>query len=426
MALLLLARSVFPGLVAFHVDHGTRAGASTRDAAWLRRRCRALDIPLSVKKLRIEPGPGFESRARAARYAAFESMARAGGITHLLLAHHADDQAETVALRMQRGSGARGLGAMQVRRVTASGLVLCRPFLAVRREELRRVLAELGSTWREDLTNALPITDRNILRSQLRGDHATHRQLLRVAHAAATLHRRALTEVRRTVPARCLVREPGFVAVRTARVREVPPRLHAALIEYLLGLNAPLLRRDHATFSRALLRASLRAHLSGGWRLEQDGQWLVLSAPAVCDFLSAVRAPTAAGFTARERQAQHAVLRFTLRQLTRQRAVDAALAAARKDPTRAVLALAPDRLVQFRTAQRYRPLGANGSKLLSDALRERGIPRALRRDWPLLQDAVGFLWAPGLVPAERARVVSAPAWAITSRGPFLTFVRGKA
>lgn len=423
MALLLLARRVFPGLLALHVDHGTRDGGSSRDAAWLRRRCRLLGIPIAVKKLRVGAGSAFEARARAARYAAFESMARAGGITHLLLAHHADDQAETVALRLRRGSGVRGLAAMQARRITPSGLVLCRPFLAARREELRSALAELGASWREDPTNALPITARNILRANLGGSEQAHQQLLSVARSARALQRRALASVRKALPARSIVRAPGFVAARTAPVRAVPSALHAALLEHLLGRDAPLMRRDHAAFTKALSGVVARTALSGGWRLELDAEWLMLLAPAAWTLPVAVRGGAVGHAGGPQMPARRALLRFTLRLLKSQRAVTRALAVARKEPSAAVLTLAPDRIRYFRAAARYRPLGARGSKLLSDALRERGIPRLIRNAWPLLGDGAGFLWAPGLVPAERARVLSAPAWAVQCGGPFKVFVR---
>lgn len=166
---LLLALAVEAGLVrqgrlrALHVHHGLADEADT----WLahcRVCCRHWDVPLEVAHLRLQPGGNLEERARQARYEAFVRHLGAGDC--LLLAHHADDQAETLLLRLLRGAGVRGLAAMPEQRALGAGR-LWRPLLDQPRRTLRREACKRGLDWVEDASNASCAADRNYLRLRL-------------------------------------------------------------------------------------------------------------------------------------------------------------------------------------------------------------------------------------------------------------------
>ena len=114
---------------ALIVDHGLRpeAAAEARQvAAWLR--ARRIDHHV-LRWADVKPATGIQAAAREARYRLLGDWCRAAGILHLLLGHHLDDQAETVALRQARQSGAAGLAGMAAVRELA-GLRLLRPFLS--------------------------------------------------------------------------------------------------------------------------------------------------------------------------------------------------------------------------------------------------------------------------------------------------------
>ncbi|OJX97459.1 MAG: tRNA lysidine(34) synthetase TilS [Micrococcales bacterium 73-15] len=135
------------------VDHGLQDGSAgvAQEAA---ARCRALGLdPVVVRRVSVEVAGGPEGAARSARYAAIEAvaaeLATPGRPVHVLLAHTADDQAETVLLRLARGSGARSLAGMPAARG-----VLVRPLLGLRRAELRRACVAQGIAWWDDPTNA--------------------------------------------------------------------------------------------------------------------------------------------------------------------------------------------------------------------------------------------------------------------------------
>ncbi|MHA7815544.1 MAG: tRNA lysidine(34) synthetase TilS [Pseudohaliea sp.] len=157
-------RSQHPGappLTALHVHHGLHPDAD-RWAAHCAGLCARLGVALETVRVAVEPGDsGPEAAARAARYAAFEAALGEGGC--LFLAHHEDDQVETVLLRLLRGTGERGLAGMPVERPVGAG-VLCRPFLALPRAALRDYVAARGERWIDDPSNDDPGPDRNYLR----------------------------------------------------------------------------------------------------------------------------------------------------------------------------------------------------------------------------------------------------------------------
>lgn len=150
--------------VVAHVDHGLHA-TSTDAAARVRALAARLQIPHLERRLPRDTGRS-EAALREARYAALQSMARACGATAVCTAHTADDQIETVLFRAVRGTGPLGLAGIPPVRRLAQDLLLLRPFLAVRRQTLTQLLADLGEPAFEDPTNA----DRRYTRNRLRHD----------------------------------------------------------------------------------------------------------------------------------------------------------------------------------------------------------------------------------------------------------------
>jgi tRNA(Ile)-lysidine synthase len=141
-----------PRLLAVTIDHGLRAEAA-REAREVKRLARALDLPHRTMRWRgTKPRTGLPAAARAARYRLLAEAARAVGATHVLTAHTSDDQAETVLMRMLRGSGITGLAAM-ARETERDGLLLARPFLNVSKAQLLATLRKAGIGFADDPTN---------------------------------------------------------------------------------------------------------------------------------------------------------------------------------------------------------------------------------------------------------------------------------
>ncbi|MFK7944364.1 MAG: tRNA lysidine(34) synthetase TilS [Paracoccaceae bacterium] len=147
-------------LFAATVNHGLRAEA-TDEAEMVAAYCTEHSIPhaiLPVSGLADDPG-NLQANARDARYRALAEWARTRGLDTILLAHTMDDQAETVLMRLARGSGAEGLAGMADTRVF-HGVTFARPLLRVRRVMLRDWLRTRGIAWAEDPSNADPSFDR--------------------------------------------------------------------------------------------------------------------------------------------------------------------------------------------------------------------------------------------------------------------------
>lgn len=156
-------------LYALHVQHGLRGDDSLADEQLVRDFCAANRIPLTVHQADLGGDlhlPGMETRARDCRLAFFAAeMQRLHGDA-LLLAHHQDDQTETVLMHLLRGAGSNGLAGMRTAGPFAGGLML-RPFLELPKEELRKALREWDVPFREDASNQEAMTLRNALRLQV-------------------------------------------------------------------------------------------------------------------------------------------------------------------------------------------------------------------------------------------------------------------
>ncbi len=160
-----LARRHAVALSAIHVHHGLSPNAD----AWARfcaDLCAARGVAHSVIRIEIHRhrGTSLEAEARSLRYAALAATAAAQGVTHLLLAHHRDDQAETLLLQLLRGAGPQGLAAMPRAHADDFGLHWLRPLLALGREAIEDQAATLDLPWIDDESNADPVHRRNALR----------------------------------------------------------------------------------------------------------------------------------------------------------------------------------------------------------------------------------------------------------------------
>ncbi len=261
-------------LVAAHLDHGLRPG-SFDDAAFCLELCAALGVTLRAGTARVrerarrEKG-GLEQAARRERYSFLRRVQEDEGAAAIAVAHTQDDQAETLLLRLLRGSGSSGLAAMRPR----SGELL-RPLLAVSRREVLAYLAERGLGWREDPSNRELGFARNRVRHELlpyleaRFNPRVREALARTAHLAAdeaafvgAAAARALAEAA-TRDGDALVLDRGVLARAPIAVARVALRLALAQAGGLSGV-------DEGHVERLLRLATARA--PSGRRLDLPGR----------------------------------------------------------------------------------------------------------------------------------------------------------
>ena len=165
LAWLLLQKRPETELVAVHVNHGLRGEASDGDEAFVRQLCKGWQLPLEVYRAKPPENPG-EDWARQTRYAFYRQAMEKHGADAIALAHHRDDQAETLLLHLLRGTGLTGLAGMAPDSMVL-GVRVVRPVLDFSRQQLREILLEAGIAWREDASNRDPRYLRNALRQQV-------------------------------------------------------------------------------------------------------------------------------------------------------------------------------------------------------------------------------------------------------------------
>ncbi|MBV9813001.1 MAG: tRNA lysidine(34) synthetase TilS [Acetobacteraceae bacterium] len=270
-ALALLARSWAARrrgtLLALIVDHRLRTG-SDAEAALTGDRLAAIGIRSRVLPIEgLRRGPALAARARDARYAALTRVCAGEGILHLLLGHHAGDQAETVLLRRAGGSLSAGLAAMPAVRET-DDVRLLRPLLDVPPGRLRATLHQAGLDWIEDPSNADPAATRARIRASRDDPDGTGEGTAALgAEAAARGGARASAEREAAaVLAACASFRPqGFVVVRAP---SLPPDALAAALAAVTGGRFRLSPRDLRRFA-----PGLGAGTVGGAEIRSGGRW---------------------------------------------------------------------------------------------------------------------------------------------------------
>lgn len=156
-------------IILCHLNHGLRGRESDQDAAFVRRLAKKHGLPVEVAKIDVaalakSSRLSLETAARQARHTLFQQVAEKHGTPHVFLAHHAEDQAETVLANACRGTGLAGIAGMKAEQPLDNGLILHRPLLGWRRTEIDAYVATHKLTFREDPSNTSTAHRRNRLR----------------------------------------------------------------------------------------------------------------------------------------------------------------------------------------------------------------------------------------------------------------------
>lgn len=224
-------------ITAVHIHHGLRGEAADADARFAEDFCAALGIPCIVRHYDVRAEAramkrGEEETGRLLRYAVFREVAGEGG--RIAVAHHQRDQAETVLMRLCRGTGLRGLSGMSPVREN-----ICRPLLFCTREEIEAYCRENGLSWREDATN-------------FEESHTRNRIRLRLLPLLAEIHPQAEAHIAKT--ASLLAEDEDFLEQQAAALWETV-RLPAP--SDTVALSAEGLRALHPAMRRRILRRAI-------------------------------------------------------------------------------------------------------------------------------------------------------------------------
>ncbi len=401
-----------------HLHHGLRGAAADADAVFVARLGAVLGLQVrigrcDVAELARREKISLEMAGRRARLAFFAR--EAGGRGAVALAHTADDQAETLLLRLARGASPAGLCGMRARS-EHGGLLRVRPLLDVRRAEVEGFLRAHGLAWREDASNRDDRFLRNRVRHELlpwmekRLNPATRAALLRAARLLTDDEEALAARARRTL-SRCAV-PPDPSGLDLARLGRAPAAVRRRVwTAWLHGAGVPAARVDFALVERldrmaAAPGAARRLALPGGRHaVRSRGVLRLADVPA--------------------RGAPPRPLRVRLPGVTEAPGLGVVVRAEaavgfRRVPARGALPAevyvrrarrgeAPLRLRAWRAGDRLAPVGLAGSRKLQDVFVDAGIPREERHRLPVLVSGAGVVWAPGgrvarawAVPGPRA------------------------
>ena len=277
LALLLLAAAARPGMVeAATVDHGLRR-ESRNEARFVASVCARLGVTHHLLHAKVAAGASLQAQARTARYRVLGAWAIECDLGAVASAHHADDQAETLLMRLARGAGLSGLAATRRRRVLEPGVMLVRPVLEWRRAELGAIVAAAGLTPVDDPSNRDPRHDRTRFRGLLaEADWADPDRLASSARWLADADE-AIEWAMAGIVADRLTVDGGAVTVDPAALpRELQRRLLLAAFD---RLEAPRPRGPDLDRALAGLASGKIATLSGlkliggkTWRLAKEGK----------------------------------------------------------------------------------------------------------------------------------------------------------
>jgi len=378
-------------LFAAHIDHGIRPD-SPQDAEFCRTLCRQLEIPFCCARLDVpaearKRREGLESAARRLRYEQLRRFKAEVGANLIALAHHMDDQAETVLMHLSRGAGAGGMAGM--RPICGD---LWRPLLGCRKVELTDYLRGKGLTWREDATNVVADNPRNAIRLHVLPElEKCYPQCVpAIARYACTagIEDDCLDEL----TGEYLARGGGVIGLCRWIELENPP--HRAILRRALLRACPEpLSWEQVNALEALCGQDRgKVDLGSGVFAERTGHrlYFVQKQPPRIEPVTL----SLDGLT-------------VLPGLGRVAAKPCAPVPIRDDPMRQVLnptALAGAVVRTRRPGDRIRPLGC-GDRLLSDYLIDRKVDRPLRDATPLVAVGERVHWVCGLGISQEAALV---------------------
>lgn len=362
-------------LSCVHVNHHLRPDAD-EDERFVRQLCQSWEVELIVKSVSVSKRGNLEANARSARYSAFQEAMGECGAQVLALAHHMDDQAETMLMRLMRGSGASGMAAMR-----SYSAAVWRPLLGVRRAEIEAQLKQQGIGWCEDESNRDERFTRNAIR---------HRVLpLLEDISPSCVPNMAATS-------RLLGDEEAYWVQLTAGWLEQNASLHPSCLFIKL--------QDFDTLHVAARRRVLRSFCQqAGVSLERAQAerllWLCGTSSIGSDNLSG-------GFTAYKTASRlHLVdakgAALSLGHLQEELEPDAGN---RRVEVFDADLLKGAELRYRRPGDRIKPLGMVGTQSLSDYLINRRMDRPFRDQWPVLAKGQDILWVIGHGMAQSAAV----------------------
>ncbi len=387
-------------LSALHLEHGIRGRASRRDMAFVQRLCKGLGVPLTVEQADAvayarKNGFSLEQAARELRYAFFERCAEAKELDKIALAHHLDDQAETILLNLTRGCGMQGLLGMQAFRAP----LYIRPMLEMTKAEILTELKRAKIAFRSDRTNR----DTDYARNRIR--HRVLPELVKInAQAGQNMLRTAgflsdeddyIRQAADQAVDACVTQKNGEVRLALDGWEQVHPAVRRRVVRQILSTFFSLTDVEfihiESIIGISLSQNGKKTKAPGGVTAARAYGYLVFFKDAKPD-----GSPVAVE-TGRDMAFDFSGYRFNLLWLKKaEYTAGAECLDAEKLSASAFRNPLPDDDIQ--------PLGMTGKKRLSDYLSDRKVPLHLRAGLPVLAHENTVLMVTGVGISETVKV----------------------
>lgn len=407
-----------------HLHHGIRGGAADEDAQFVKDLADQLGLPATIEQVDV-PGlakardMSIEEAAREARYAYLERLCLHTESHYILLAHHADDNAETVLHRVLRGTGLRGLAGIAPVRLLSPGsdIRVIRPLLKFRRQDVLEFLRARGLPWREDHTNTQTSLTRNRIRHEIlpllesKINKQVKEALLRLAEQARATDAYLSETAQRTLETLVISRNDCELTVNLPALLKRSRVIQAELVRQAflwLRVGEQQIDRRHVMAVLRLAeqgRTNKRINLPGRLTVARRYDRLVFSLPngnlPSEEYTEiAVKVPGRTILRRRRIWLETQVLPFEP-DLLRQ-------AREKSDPWTEYLdfdQVSPPLIIRpKRVGDRFWPLGSPGSKKLADFFSERKVDPPDRSRIALVCDQLGPIWIMGMRIDERVKL----------------------
>jgi tRNA(Ile)-lysidine synthase len=397
-----------------HLDHRLRGAEGRGDAEFVEALARRLRVPCvtgrsDVRRLATRKRISIEMAAREARYRFLARTARDCGATAIATAHTADDQAETVLLRLARGSGMSGLAAIRWRGrvsdlgigIPASEIELIRPLLDISRTGIESFLRGQGQAWRTDASNAAPAFHRNRVRHELLPLLETRlnpsiRTVLRRTAEIVGEEDAWLDEMAAGLVAECV--DGGGQLAREALIAWPPALVRRAVRVWLVQCGVPAGVVDYAAVERVRAlagqaRGTRSVSLKGPWRVVRRYGRLAVepSRPACPTFRVALNLP---GETLLPEQGLRVVI-VRGEGVVREAGHTPGQLPASASLSRQAVGRRRLYLRSVQAGDRMQPYGMRGSRKLQDVLVDAKVPADQRGAIPILECGGQIAWLPG-------------------------------
>ena len=408
------------GLAIGHVNHHLRGSESDADEQFVRQLADRWNLSVLVRSVdvaaqRRSQKQSMETAARQLRLNALMDMATEAGCSQIATAHHADDQAETMIHRLQRGTGLRGLCGIAPTRRLDNGLLLIRPMLGITRAEILDYARGHGLSWREDSSNVSIDHTRNRIRQILLPELVKDaprlgEQLRELAGRCRRFQRRVEDECKRVGQQAIQSRQSGQTTLDRKAMEALPESVRVELIRQALvdlGCGEQNLGIQQFQSLDRLIRgpAGKSRNLPGGFCARTDSSTLILarretSRPAAVDDGIELQIP-----------GNISVGRFQIesRILSRDEC-DLKEFLKTKPPTTEWFdfdsIMPPLRIRRRRPGDRFVPLGQTEEKKIGKFLTAQKAADALRCRILIIKDAGQILWAAPLRISHSVRIQS--------------------